>query len=275
MLLEKNSNQPSVRDFFDNPIRHQYVAPNGSGDEKYEYDLGTDTNLSKYMNEKAISEMIKVNSEITRILDKFKIVVKINMKIMHDLSKNHLPHTRKIALGIANNLPQDLKTTVNQKALVEATTLHDLAKVIIPEDILNKAGALDEKEREIMQKHAVLSYELLKTTDLDKETLNLIKNHHDHPQKSRAVTNPNSVEDINLQILSMADIYSALKEKRCYKEALTTEKSLEIINKQVEQGKFHPYVYNALVKYAKAEDSGQRKPQWQIFNFKPVDSLRP
>lgn len=274
MLLETESNQPSVREYFSNPIRHQYT---NFAEGEYEYDLGTDTNLSKYMNENAITEMIKVNSEITKILDKFKIAIKINMQILHDLAKNHLPATRKIAIGIANNLPQDVKANVNQKALAEATTLHDLAKVIIPENIINKAGALNEKEREIMSTHAELSYELLKNTDLDKETLNLIKNHHDNPlKKSNAVTNPNKVEDINLQILSMADIYSALREKRCYKESLTKEKSLEIINEQVKEGKFHPQVYDALVKYTETEEElSNRKSQWKIFNFKATNSLRP
>ncbi len=42
--------------------------------------------------------------------------------------------------------------------------------------ILNKNGALNPAEREIMEQHALLSYELLKTTDLDKQTLDLIKN---------------------------------------------------------------------------------------------------
>lgn len=275
MVLEKNSNEPEVRAYFGNPIKHQYVTPNYFRDETYEYDTGTETNLSKYMDEKAITEMIKVNSEITRILDKFKITIKINMNVLHDLSLNHLPQTRKIALGIANHLPQEFESSINRKALAEATTLHDLAKVIIPEDILNKAGALNSKEREIMSKHAELSYEMLKNTDLDKETLNLIKNHHDNPQKSSSVTNPNEVQDLNLQILSIADVYSALREKRCYKAPLTREKSLEIINKEVKQGKFHPSVFDALVKYTDKENLTKRKSKWQIFNLKPVNSLRP
>jgi len=273
MALEKGSNQPSVHDFFVNPIRHQsVVADYFNADENMEY--LADEHLSKYLNEKAITEMIQVNSEITNILSKFQIRVKINMNILNNLIKNHMSDTRKIALGIANHLPQELKTEVNHKALAEATSLHDLAKAIIPEHILNKAGALNPKEREIMEEHATLSYELLKTTDLSPETLDLIKHHHQNPQKSGY---PHVEEgfksDINLQILSIADIYSALREKRSYKAEMSVEQSLEIINKETQQGKFSTHVYNALVRYTREMALTKRDSKWKIFDFKPVDSL--
>jgi len=273
MALEKYSNQPSVHDFFVNPIRHQSVVEEYFNvDENMEY--LADENLAKYLNEKAITEMIQVNSEITRILNKFQIRVKINMNILNNLVKNHLSETRKIALGIANHLPQEYKSEVNHKALAEATSLHDLAKAIIPEDILNKAGALNEKEREIMEEHATLSYELLKTTDLSPETLNLIKHHHHDPHKSGY---PHIEEgfksDINLQILSIADIYSALREKRSYKAEMSVEESLAVINKETKQGKFSTHVYNALVRYTNEMALTKRKPKWKIFDVKSVNSL--
>ena len=118
-----------------------------------------------------------------------------------------------------------------------------------------------------MEKHAKLSYELLKTTDLDDKTLDLIKNHHGHDDSECHSS------DINLQILSMADIYSALRDKRSYKPALSKDSSLKILYREVEGGKFDQHVYEALVKYAKAEDSSNIKFNWKIFNLKPVNSL--
>lgn len=228
-----------------------------------DYDFG----LHKYLNEKSISEMIQVNSEIENILQRFKISVKINMQVLNNLVKNHLPQTRDVALGIANNLPRGLKRDVNRKALAEATGLHDIAKVIIPENIVNKAGALTQNEREIMEEHARLSYEMLKTTDLDKNTLNLIKHHH---------ADENYMDDINLQILSIADVYSALREKRSYKDEMSREQALEIIKKETKRGKFSVNVYNALVEYVNKEESHlslKRNSKWQIFNLKPVNSF--
>ncbi len=246
----------------DSEISHGNSAYSSNPYISYSQYSSFDDTLAKYLSEKSISEMIKVNSEIRRILARFKIPIKINMKILRHLVKNHLPATKKIALGIAEYLPDTYKPFVNKKALAEATCLHDIAKVIIPENILNKAGALNKSEREIMDEHAKLSYELLKTTDLSHDTLDLIKNHHDANC---------SKPDINLQILSIADIYSALREKRSYKKELTKEQSLEILKKEMQKGKFDKNIYKALVAYAEKEDSGNRKRK--IFNLEFVNSF--
>lgn len=236
---------------------------------------GLNPHLYKYLNENSISEMIKVNSEIGNILSKFQVSIKINMGVLNNLVVHHLPHTKNIALGIAKYIPYQYQSGINRRALANATCLHDIAKVIMPEDIINKAGALTDSEREIMETHADLSYEMLKTTDLDNETLELIKQHHSHKD-----TNPicNEINNINLQILSMADVYSALREKRCYKEALSKEKALEIINKEVEKREFHPCVYDALVEYSKKDDSkdgllNKSNPKRKVFNLKLVNGF--
>ncbi len=67
--------------------------------------------------------MIKVNSEIARILKRFRIPIKINMKILYNLARHHLPHTKKVALAIAKNLPEKYQASINKKALSEATKL--------------------------------------------------------------------------------------------------------------------------------------------------------
>lgn len=272
MGLDKGSNRIGVGDYFVNPINNKTALQCYGDIDNADYS-GFDSNLCKYLNEKSISEMIKVNSEINRILARFKIAIKINKKILNNLMRNHLPQTRDIALGITKYLPQNLKRSINRKALVEATSLHDIAKVIIPETIINKPGKLTDDEREIMNEHAKLSYEMLKSTDLDSETLDLIKNHH-HSHDSADNLEHHSLENINLQILSIADIYSALREKRSYKTEMSKEQALKILNKETQQGKFHPSVYEALVEYSnRDEKSNKRDFKWQIFNLKATNSL--
>lgn len=260
-MVSKNTSQLSVHDYFSNVGCVSRTAINAVIGEQPCGAHGAPYGLNKYLNEKAISEMINVNSEITRILNKFKVSIQINMGILNNLVQNHLADTRKIAMGIADNLPHNFQASLNRKSLAEATTLHDIAKAIIPENIINKEGSLTDAEREIMKEHATLSYELLKSTDLSEETLNLIKNHHE----------PESLEE---QILSMADIYSALREKRSYKAEMTNEQALAIIAAETKQGKFHSCVYDALVEYANSvEKSTKVKPKWQIFNFKFVNGF--
>ena len=202
--------------------------------------------------------MIKVNQEITNVMKSFNVDIKINMGILNNLVNNHLTETTNIALGMIKYLPKSVQKDVNRTALRNATGLHDIAKVIMPESIINKPGKLNEEELKIMREHARLSYEMLKTTDLDTESLDLIKAHHESHQHHKAsipfFVRKADVTNINLQILSIADIYSALREKRSYRDEISQEKALSIIKEETDRGKFHTCVYQALVKYAQNEE---------------------
>ena len=114
----------------------------------------------------------------------------------------------------------------------------------------NKNGKLTEAETDIVHKHPELGYELLKNSGLDNKTLLLIRNHHQNAQKSGYPTVDKSFNaDLDLQVLSIADKYSALTEKRPYKEPMNREQALTIIRADVRNGKTNPLVYNALVNY--------------------------
>lgn len=289
MGLEINSNQLSNigarTNFFINELQkyiepkntvQPYVSPTYVTHTIKPDSISVNTDLYKYINSNAISEMIKVNSEIKRILEEFRIPLKINMNVLHDLVRNHLPKTKKTTLGIANKLPQEFKSKVNFQALQKASALHDYGKVLIPQNILNKKGNLTEEEFQIMKQHSNLGYELLKTTDLDETTLNLIRNHHQNAQQTGyPEVDSGFVSDINLQILAAADVYAALREKRPYKKELSKNEALAILHKEVKQGKIHPYVFKALVDYANEEDErlNNLNSHRKVFNLKPVDSL--
>jgi len=279
MGLEINPYQlPNVgvqSNFFINTLQkylasQKYVTPEIKPDS-----VSVNTDLYKYINSNAVSEMVKVNSEITRILNELRVPLKINMNVLHDLVKNHLPKTKKAAVGIANKLPNEFKSEVDFQALQRASVLHDYGKVLIPEKIVNKQGKLTPKEREIMEKHSVLGYEMLKNTDLDAETLHLIKNHHQNAHKTGyPEVDGNFVADINLQILSAADVYSALREKRSYKTELSKNQALAIMHKDMKDGKMHPQVFKALVDYANEEETlANIKPKRHVFSLKPINSL--
>lgn len=279
MGLEINANQPWAgvsSNFFINPIQQKrndfpkYVEMDNKPDS-----VETNTDISKYGTEEAVLKMIKSNPEIIKILNESQMPIKINMKTLDDLNKNHLPETKKATLGIINNLPQEFKSAVNYQALQKAAVLHDYGKVLIPENILNKKGNLTEKEFNIMQNHSILGYEMLKTTDLNTETLELIKNHHQNAQKTGYPSLEKTfVADLNAQILSTADMYSALREKRPYKDEMSKNQTLAIIHKEMKDGKIHPYIFKALVDFAnKQETLATVNPQRQILNLQATNRL--
>lgn len=164
--------------------------------------------------------------------------------------------TCNIALGVYSILSDEIKNQVDKFALKEASMLHDLGKVLIPSKILNKPARLNSKEREIMNIHSTLGYELLKTQKINQETLDLVKYHHQNLIRSGypALEETSHPSDIGVQIISTADKYSALREARVYRRKLSRIESLLILYREVREGKIHPEVYKALVDYAERYD---------------------
>lgn len=194
----------------------------------------------KLFNESEINKMISNNPELKKILSDNKIPLRLNMAELQDLKTNHCQDTQDIALSIAKNLPQALQQQVNIQNLKDGALLHDFGKVLIPPEILNKNGALTDAEHKIMDLHTELGYQLLKKSDVNGEVLDLVRYHH-------GANGTSYVPDVNVQILSLADKYSALTEKRVYKEAFSPQKALTIIYGDVKKGDVHPFIFNALV----------------------------
>jgi len=201
------------------------------------------TSPERLFNENAIHNMIANNTELKKLLAENKLPVKLNMKELQELKNGHCKDTQEIAAKISKNLPVALRDEVNIKALKEGALLHDFGKVLIPPEILNKNGKLTEEEHKIMKLHSDIGYNLLKNTVQDPEVLALVRYHH-----ANKINPDNFVPDINLQILNLADKFSALTENRVYKKAFTPQQALTIIYRDVQKGDVHPFLYNALAK---------------------------
>lgn len=231
------------------------INPQPSRDSRVDLAQKPDTfessNPLKYTSEFMINKLAADNKPLQSILKDAGIPYELNTKELQSLMEGHCKDTQEIAEGIVHNLPFALESKADLKSIKDAAILHDIGKVFIPAEILDKNGKLNESEKEIVHKHPELGYELLKNTNIDSKTLNLIRNHHQNAQKSGypAVSN-NFTADLNLQILSIADKYSALTENRPYKKPLTREQALTIIRSDVRNGKINPLVYNALVNYS-------------------------
>lgn len=199
--------------------------------------------VEKFYDEKKIMTMIVHNRELKEIMSKNKLPVSLNMRELMELKQGHCRDCAEICGKIYKVLPPALKNQVNIKDLKDGAMLHDFGKVLIPPEILNKNGKLTPEEYEIMHLHSELGYQLLKNSGVNNEVLSLIRNHHDN-----VISDKNFVPDINLQILNIADKYSALTENRVYKKPMTPQQALGIIYSEVEKGNVHPMVYYSLVR---------------------------
>ena len=214
---------------------------------------GGDEKLEKSV----VKKMIENNPYISRLLKRYRIRPSIDTKTLNDLTGGHMNDTCNVAMGVYSILSDEIKKQVDKLSLKEASMLHDLGKILIPSKILNKPAKLSNKERRIMNIHSTLGYELLKNQDINEETLALIKYHHQNLKHSGYPTLPadDTASDIGVQIISIADKYSALREARVYRRPLTRIESLLILYREVREGKILPDVYKALVKYAEKYDN--------------------
>lgn len=196
-----------------------------------------------------IEATAKANPRICELLEEYNLPIKINIEELDKLKQGHMKDTRIVAAQIYSSLPTDLKKEVSLPHLQEAAMLHDYGKVLIPKEVLNKAGKLDATEREIMELHSELGYELLKDKGISEKTLNLVKYHHQNLNGTGYPTkNKNFDYGIDAQILSTADKYTALKEKRAYKSPMGKYEALEIIAKDVNNGNISQDIYTALIR---------------------------
>ena len=214
---------------------------------------GEDEKLHKSI----VQKMIDLNPHIARLLKRYRIKPVIDTKTLNELTNGHMNETCNIAMGVYSILSKEIKEKVDAGTLKEASMLHDLGKVLIPSKILNKPAKLNIKERKIMNIHSTLGYELLKTQNLSNETLALIKYHHQNLQHTGYPVLPadKTSSDLGVQIISIADKYSALREARVYRRRLTRREALLILYQEVREGKIMPDVYKALFKYVEIFDN--------------------
>jgi response regulator RpfG family c-di-GMP phosphodiesterase len=119
--------------------------------------------------------------------------------------------------------------------LKQASPMHDIGKVAIPDAILNKPGRFDENEREIMNTHAMLGYEMLKHSKrpILKAAAIVAKEHH---EKWDGTGYPNGIKGENIhiygRITALADVFDALGSDRVYKKAWDDERIFSLFKEE-------------------------------------------
>ena len=129
-------------------------------------------------------------------------------------------------IGIGMEMKEDDLTL-----LVTAALLHDLGKLQIPEEILNKPGRLTQEEYQIMKSHATLSYEFISERwDLSAQIKTAVLFHHENVDGSGYPQGlEGSEQTLFTKILHVADVYDALVSKRPYKKPYSPYEASEYL----------------------------------------------
>ena len=145
---------------------------------------------------------------------------------------NHVKRVAQYSKILALNYGLDEKES---EMLKQASPMHDIGKVAIPDSVLNKPGRFDEAERKIMDTHAELGYEMLKMSNrpLLKMAATVAYEHH---EKWNGTGYPNQIkgEDIHIygRITALADVFDALGSDRVYKKAWNDEKIFNLFREE-------------------------------------------
>ena len=227
-LPSTHINQHLIKNYYQNPVKQRRVSSSV-------VDLYSPKQLlSAYSSPDYVNYLIDLNPNVKNILDSKGLSVNINPSNIKNIMNTHLTTTTAYALQIANKMGL---SPVDKKDLEMACVFHDFGKILIPEEIINKPESLSQSEKEIIDLHAELGYELLSNSGINNRVLNLIKNHH-MPQGENT--------DLLAQILSVADIYSALREERSYKQELLEEDALYLLDQKAIKGEVSTEVVDAL-----------------------------
>ena len=163
------------------------------------------------------------------ITDNDAIAVDINtLKISDEYTFKHSVDVASISMIIAKRYGLDDKQVYQ---IGVSGLLHDLGKSQIPNEVLNKPGKLTDAEFELMKKHPLLGYNIIKEkTDIAPEVKMGVLQHH---EKTNGRGYPLGLSDqkihIYARILSVADIYDALVTERPYKKAFSPRDAVEMI----------------------------------------------
>lgn len=121
--------------------------------------------------------------------------------------------------------------------LYMAGALHDIGKLFVHNDVLEKPGRLDEKEYQYMQSHAYETYRLLSKIEGFQEIRDWAAFHHEKLNGKGYPFGKTAEElDHEMRLLACLDIYQALTEDRPYKAGMTHGKAIGILSELVEKG---------------------------------------
>lgn len=119
--------------------------------------------------------------------------------------------------------------------LRQASPMHDIGKVAIPDAILNKPAKFEPHEREIMEKHANLGFEMLKNSNRPLlKMAAIVANEHHEKWDGSGYPRGLSGEDIHIygRITALADVFDALGSDRVYKKAWDNEKIFTLFKQE-------------------------------------------
>ena len=150
------------------------------------------------------------------------------LKIIDDYTFSHAVHVAIYATTLGKHLNMPSRDLYE---LCLAGLLHDIGKIDIPSEIVNKPGKLTDEEFSIMKEHVRHSFNrVYRFQNINRDLLNAIGQHHERMDGSGYLQR---LSGTNIhkwaRLLAVADVYDAVTSKRCYHDAMLPHEGAEIL----------------------------------------------
>jgi putative nucleotidyltransferase with HDIG domain len=217
--------------------------------------MGRDQEALRYLNAAhrlfgrldARVDLVDVSTKVARLEETYLAVVRNwgqSIESSDSYTFGHCERVADYAIAVARELglDEDQQTTIRIGAY-----LHDLGKVRVPHEILNKPGALTAEEFRVIQMHPVWGLELLATVEFPWDIKPIVRWHHEkydgtgYPDRLKGDEIP-----VGAQIICIVDVYDALTTTRSYRPAL--DPATALVKMQESRGWWRPDIYHAFLR---------------------------
>lgn len=250
---EKKCFDYGVSDFIKKPFsgaivrrRIQNIANLFSYQNQLEEKVEMQTEVLRKQNKTLQMQAKKLKENNIRIIDILGNVVESRNLESGEHVKRVKGFARILGYQLMKDYPEYGLTKERVEMIAEASALHDVGKIAIPDNVLLKPGRLTEEEFELMKSHTTRGCDILDHIegiweDDYRQTSYEICRHHHERYDGRGYPDRLAGEDIPLcaQIVSIGDCYDALVSERVYKSAFTKEEAFHMIT-HGECGVFSP-----------------------------------
>lgn len=152
------------------------------------------------------------------------------------------------------------------QSLIKGSFLHDVGKIGVKDNILLKPGRLNDEEFDIMKTHVSHGLDIVKRSDWLKDATDVVGHHHEKYDGSGYGDGLNAEEiPFAARIFAVADVFDALVSRRPYKEPLSFDETMEILN-DARGTHFSPDILDAFTKIA--------EPLYKEFAGREDDGLK-
>lgn len=181
-----------------------------------------------------IHQLIKERDSAEAVVFALARAVETKSPFTHGHSERVMRNAERIAEMIG--LP-----TGEREILRKGALLHDIGKISISDAILNKNGALTDEEMKLVQSHCLAGFYIVQPLISLKDTLPLIRSHHERMDGSGYPDNLKGDQiPLLVRILSLCDIYDSLANDRPYRQAMKHDACLDVLRRSANSGGVDP-----------------------------------